>query len=185
MDLGKAIIRCSECGTNNRVPKEKLKDKPLCGKCGQTLHPETIIVKCSECGAKNRVFKALIKDQGKCGKCQASLKTVPFYDYVVETTDRTFDKEVLSFPGPVLSEFYSDTCGYCHLLTPILQQLAKEYMGRLKITKLNIDRNPATASRYQIMSTPNMILFNNGREVHKMAGALQKHELENHLRPFL
>jgi thioredoxin-like negative regulator of GroEL len=63
--------------------------------------------------------------------------------------------------------------------------LAKEYMGRLKITKLNIDRNPGTATRFQIMSTPTMILFKDGREVHKISGALQKHELENHIRPFL
>ena len=185
MDSGKAIIRCSGCGTNNRLPKERLNDKSLCGKCGSTLHPETVIVKCSECGAKNRVFKALLKDEGKCGKCHATLKTIPFYDYVVETTDRTFDTEALSFPGPVLTEFYSDNCGYCHMLTPILQQLAKEYIGRLKITKLNIDRNPMTASKYQITSTPVMILFNEGKEVHKMMGALQKGEIETHLRPFL
>lgn len=185
MDQGKTIIRCSDCGTNNRLSKERLKAKPLCGKCGSPLHPETVIVKCSECGAKNRVFKALLKDQGKCGKCHATLKTIPYYDYVVETTDRTFGTEALSFPGPVLTEFYSDTCGYCHMLTPILQQLAKEYMGRLKITKLNIDRNPATASKYQIMSTPIMILFDEGKELHKMTGALQKGEIETHLRPFL
>jgi thioredoxin 2 len=185
MSQDSVIIRCNHCGTKNRVPKGRIKEGPICGKCGAAVKPESIIVKCPECGTKNRVLKALMHDQGTCGKCHAPLKAIPLYDYVVETTDRTFSDEVLSFPGAVLLEFYSNSCGYCHLLTPILQQLAKEYIGRLKITKLNMDQNPMTASRYQVMSTPTMILFKEGREVDKLLGAMQKPEIESRLHPHL
>ena len=185
MDQESALIRCSGCGTKNRVPKERLKEDPKCGKCGSVLKPETLFIKCTHCGTKNRIYKALMQDQSRCGKCHETLQTIPLYDYVVETSDRTFGDEVLSFPGPVLAEFYSNSCGYCHMLTPILQQMAKEYMGRMKISKLNIDSNPATASRFNVMSTPTMILFKDGRAVDTLLGALQKHEIENRLRPFL
>ena len=163
----------------------RLKENPKCGKCGETIEPESVIIKCSDCGAKNRVLKALVVDNPNCGKCHEPLKTIPVFDYVVETTDRIFQSDILDFPGPVLLEFYSNSCGYCHMLTPILQQLAKEYAGRLKIGKLNIDRSPTTASRYNVMSTPTMILFDRGKEVDRLLGAMQKGEIESHLNKVL
>lgn len=185
MNEENVIIPCSGCGAKNRVPRARLKEKPKCGKCGSPIQPDSIIVQCLNCGAKNRVFKALMHDQNKCGKCHEPLQAIPVFDYVVEVTDRNFSEEVLSFPAPVLLEFYSNSCGYCHMLTPILQQLASEYAGRLKITKLNIDRNPMTASKYNVMSTPTMFVFKDGQKIHEMLGAMQKPEIENHLKILL
>jgi thioredoxin 2 len=182
MEEEKVLVGCRGCGAKNRVPKDRLKENPKCGKCGAALKPETLVIPCASCGAKNRIFKALLGDRPRCGKCHEILSAIPAYDHVMEIGDRTFDREVLAFPGPVLAEFYSNSCGYCHMLTPVLQQLAQEYSGRLKITKLNIDQSPATASRYQVMSVPTMILFKDGREADKYLRAMQKQELENRLR---
>jgi len=182
MNQDSTIIQCSGCGTKNRVPKGRLRDKPLCGKCKAILKPETVIIPCSECGAKNRVVKALLDDKPKCGKCHAPLGAIPHFSHPIPITDHTFDQEILAFPGPVLMEYYSPMCGYCKTLDPILDQLASEYAGRIKIGKMNIDQNPLTASQYDIMSTPTMILFKNGKQINKILGAVSKAEIENHLR---
>ena len=181
MNQASAIIACSSCGAKNRVPKGRLKDNPLCGKCKALLRPEILVVKCSECGAKNRLYKDLLDEQPKCGKCHAPLHAIPYYSHPTLVTDRTFNQEVLAFPGPVLMEYYSPMCAYCKTLDPILDQLASEYAGRIKVGKMNIDQNPLTASQYDIMSTPTMILFKNGKQIHKLLGAVSKQEIENHL----
>ena len=67
------------------------------------------------------------------------------------------------------------------MVAPVLEQLASEYAGRLKIAKLNVDENPATASRYGIQSIPTMLLFKNGNHVNSLVGALPKHEIAQHL----
>ncbi len=181
MNQDSAIIRCSSCGIKNRVPKARLKDSPLCGKCKTILKPETVIIECSDCGAKNRLIKALLNDQPKCGKCHAPLQAVPYYNHPILITDSTFNQEILDSPGPALMEYYSPLCAYCKTLDPILDQLASEYAGRIKIGKMNIDQNPLTASQYDIMSTPTMILFKDGKQINKLLGALSKEEIENHL----
>lgn len=181
MNQDSAIIRCSSCGTKNRVPKGRLKDNPLCGKCKNILKPETVIIKCSECGAKNRLIKALLNDQPKCGKCHAPLQAIPYYNHPIPITDRTFKQEILESPSPVLMEYYSPMCAYCKTLDPILDQLALEYAGQIKIGKMNIDQNPLTPSQYDIMSTPTMILFKDGKQINKLLGAVSKEEIENHL----
>lgn len=71
------------------------------------------------------------------------------------------------------------------MVAPVLEQLAVEYAGRLKIAKLNVDDNPVTASRYGIQSIPTMLLFKNGNQVTKLVGALPKTDIERHLRSFL
>jgi len=185
MNQDSAIIQCSSCGTKNRVPKGRLKDNPLCGKCKAILRAEILLVKCSECGVKNRLYKDLLNDQPKCGKCHAPLHAIPYYSHPTPITDRTFGQEVLAFPGPVLMEYYSPVCAHCKTLDPILDQLASEYAGRIKVGKMNIDQNPLTASQYDIMSTPTMILFKNGKQINRLLGAVSKQEIENHLRYIL
>lgn len=180
-----AIVRCTDCGARNRVPKSRLKEKPLCGKCRKILQPETIIIQCARCGTKNRVFKALVDNQPKCGKCHGPLEAVPYYNRPVAVTDQSFDLEILQSPGPLLLFFYSNSCGYCSLVEPILNQLAVEYAGRLKIGKLNIEHDPMTASRFDVMSTPTIIFFQNGKAVDKLLGAVPKEEIEAHLRRIL
>ena len=181
MSQDSVVVPCSSCGAKNRIPRTRLKEHPVCGKCHAPILLETAIVKCAACGAKNRVPKVLLGDQAKCGQCHQPLQVTPAYDYPIELSDRTFADEVLSFPGPVLTEFYSPMCAYCRTLDPILGQLATQYAGRAKISKMNIEQNPMTASQYGIMSTPTMILFKDGKKVNKLVGSLGKNEIEGHL----
>jgi len=140
-----------------------------------------IVVRCANCGAKNRIPEERL-DQGPiCGKCKAPLKVVDSPAAPVDVTDQTFSREVLSFSGPVLLDCWAPWCGPCKMVAPVLEQLASEYAGRLKIAKLNVDENPSTASKYGIQSIPTMLLFKNGSLVNSLVGALPKHEIERHL----
>jgi len=103
----------------------------------------------------------------------------------VDISDNTFDSEVLSFSGPVLVDCWAPWCGPCRMVGPVLEQLASEYAGRVKIAKLNVDENPQTASRYSIRSIPTMLLFKKGEMINSMVGALPKEEIERRLQPLL
>ncbi|MBW2110977.1 MAG: thioredoxin TrxC [Deltaproteobacteria bacterium] len=143
------------------------------------------MVKCPRCGAKNRVPRERINQRPICGRCKAPLKKADFPAVPVDITDQTFNREVLSFSGPVLVDCWAPWCGPCRMVGPILVQLASEYAGRLKIAKLNVDENPATASRYGIQSIPTMLLFKNGNHVNTLVGALPRDEIERQLRIIL
>ncbi|MCD6298449.1 MAG: thioredoxin TrxC [Deltaproteobacteria bacterium] len=145
------------------------------------MDQESIIVRCANCGAKNRIPKERLGEGPICGKCKAPLKVATSPAIPVDVTDQTFSQEVLSFPGPVLVDCWAPWCGPCRMVAPVLEQLASEYAGRLKIAKLNVDENPATASQYGIQSIPTMLLFKNGNQVNSLVGALPKPEIERHL----
>lgn len=145
------------------------------------MDQKNIIIKCANCGAKNRIPEERLNQGPICGKCRAPLKVVDAPAVPVDVTDQTFSRAVLSFPGPVLVDCWAPWCGPCRTVGPVLEQLASEYAGRLKIAKLNVDENPATASKYGIQSIPTMLLFKNGNHVNSLVGALPKHEIERHL----
>jgi thioredoxin len=86
-------------------------------------------------------------------------------------TDSSFQKEVLQSNLPVLVDFWAPWCGPCRMVSPIVEQLAKKYAGRVKVAKLNVDDNPRTASQYQTTSIPTLILFKQNREVARLVGA--------------
>jgi len=120
-----------------------------------------------------------------CGKCGAPLPGNSPPAYPVEVTDKSFEEEVFFFEGAVLMDCWAPWCGPCRMVAPVLDQLAAEYAGRIKIAKLNVDDNPTTASRYGIQSIPTMLLFKKGKQVNKLIGALPKAEIERHLRSLL
>ncbi len=103
----------------------------------------------------------------------------------VEIFDWNFQNEVLSFPGPVLVEFYAPWCGYCQRLAPVIEQLSAQYAGRVKVAKLNVDQNPAMASKYQIRSTPSLYFFKGGQMMDQILGAVPKGEIERRLTAIL
>jgi thioredoxin 2 len=148
---------------------------------GIFMNTATTIVRCSRCGTKNRIPIPRLHDRPICGKCKTPLSAQPSYDSPVDVTDKTFRDEVLSFSGSVLMDCWAPWCGPCRMVAPVLNQLAAEYAGRIKIAKLNVDENPMTASQYAIQSIPTMLLFKNGQQVHKLVGALPKEEIERHL----
>jgi len=145
------------------------------------MNSNNIIINCPNCGAKNRIPKSRIHESPICGKCRARLKTTGYSDKPIEVTDQSFEREVLAHQGPVLLDCWAPWCGPCKMVTPVLDQLASEYAGRVKIAKLNVDENPATASRYAIQSIPTMLIFNQGNQINRLVGALPKQEIERNL----
>jgi thioredoxin 2 len=145
------------------------------------MHEDATIIRCAGCGAKNRIPIARLADRPVCGKCRAPLKPEGMQDHPVAITDHTFDREVINSPIPVLVDCWAPWCGPCQMIAPILEELATEYKGRIKIAKLNVDENPHTASQFQTRSIPTMLIFNNGTLVDRLVGALPKTTIRQHL----
>jgi thioredoxin 1 len=95
-----------------------------------------------------------------------------------ETSDATFDEDVLSAPLPVLVDFWATWCGPCRALAPTLDRIAQKYAGRLTIVKLDVDKNPDARRRYNVRNVPRMILFKDGREVSALLGAHPQQRIE-------
>ncbi|MBN2119748.1 MAG: thioredoxin [Candidatus Omnitrophica bacterium] len=96
----------------------------------------------------------------------------------VTVNDANFKKEVLESDIPALVDFWAEWCGPCLMVAPVLKEIAREYEGKLKVCKVNVDDAPHTASKYGVMSIPTLAVFKNGKVVDKVVGALPKTELE-------
>lgn len=98
-------------------------------------------------------------------------------DNIITVTDDSFDADVLGSDVPVLVDFWAEWCGPCKMIAPVLEEIADDYAGKLKIAKLNIDENEATAPKFGIRSIPTLILFKNGNAEATKVGAMSKSEL--------
>ena len=96
---------------------------------------------------------------------------------LLHVNDKNFSQEVLSSDLPVLVDFWATWCGPCRSIGPIVEELAKEYTGRVKVTKLNVDENPATPSQYGVRGIPTLILFKGGKIFDQIVGAVPKARL--------
>ena len=96
---------------------------------------------------------------------------------IVHITDATFDNEILKADRPVLVDFWAEWCGPCKMIAPILDDVSKDYAGKLKVTKLNIDENPATPPKYGIRGIPTLMIFKNGNVEATKVGAVSKSQL--------
>jgi thioredoxin len=96
---------------------------------------------------------------------------------IVQISDDTFESEVLKSPVPVLIDFWAPWCGPCRAIAPIVDQLADEYTGKLKVVKMNVDDNPRTPANYGVRGIPNLILFKNGKVEQQIVGAVPKAHL--------
>ena len=89
-------------------------------------------------------------------------------------TDQTWDNEVLNSDLPVIVDFWAEWCAPCSMIAPVVEQMSKEYEGKIKVGKLNVDENQVTAGKYQIMAIPTLLFFNGGKLVDKVAGVVPK-----------
>jgi thioredoxin 1 len=96
---------------------------------------------------------------------------------IVHISDDSFNQDVLEADGPVLVDFWAEWCGPCKMIAPVLEEIAEDYAGKLKVCKLDIDANTQTAPKFGIRGIPTLIVFNNGDVVGTKVGALSKSQL--------
>jgi len=102
----------------------------------------------------------------------------------IEVTDANFEEEVLKSDKPVLVDFWAIWCGPCRLIEPIVEELAKEYEGKVKFAKLDVDHNQNTAAKFGIRSIPTLLIFKDGKVVDQIIGAVSKSHIEEKLKYF-
>jgi thioredoxin 2 len=138
--------------------------------------PESILV-CAGCGKRNRI-RPSERGTPHCGSCG---KPLP---WLVNATDATFDIEARSAVA-VLVDLWAPWCGPCRYVAPILEELVRDFAGRLKVVKVNVDENPLLAMRFEATSIPTLVVLKNGRPVERIQGALPKTDLTVRLTPYL
>ena len=104
---------------------------------------------------------------------------------VTTLSDTTFDEEIGAADEPVLVDFWAEWCGPCKWVAPILDEIAEEHQGKIRIAKLNVDDNPEIARRFSVMSIPTLIVFRDGEEAARIIGAKGKGQLVQELNAFL
>ena len=103
----------------------------------------------------------------------------------INVNDKNFKEEVLESEIPVLVDFWAPWCGPCRMVGPVVEEIAEEYQGKLKVCKVNVDEAPSTASKYGVMSIPTLAVIKNGELAEKAIGAIPKGDLENLFKPHI
>ncbi len=138
------------------------------------------VVACPACGAKNRISQEKVEHgmAPVCGRCK---KPLPSQGGVMEVTDTLFPAEVERAALPVLVDFWAPWCPPCRMIAPVVEKLAQEMAGRVRVMKMNIDENQETPARFRVESIPTLLVFKGGREVDRMVGAMPAAEIRKRL----
>jgi thioredoxin 2 len=141
---------------------------------------EVLMIRCPACGATNRVPKDRIEQglEPVCGRCKTLL---PVSAKPVTVTDASFSTDVEGSPLPVLVDAWAPWCGPCRMIAPVIDELAAEMAGRVRVVKLNVDDNPQTAARFNLRSIPTLLVIKGGREVDRLVGVQPKQEIARRL----
>lgn len=146
--------------------------------------PDPQLIRCPSCGANNRVPREKLEQrlQPKCGSCKQPL---PLHLDPLIVTDGSFAADVEQAALPVLVDAWAAWCGPCRMIAPIIEELATEMIGSVRVAKLDVDANPQTASRFNLRSIPTLLVFKNGREVDRIVGAQPKQAIVQRLQQAL
>jgi thioredoxin 2 len=140
---------------------------------------DVVMVECPACGATNRVPTDRLRARLEpvCGKCRNPLPV----GKPQTVTDASFVQDVERSPLPVLVDAWAPWCGPCHMIAPVIEQLATELAGRVRVVKLNVDDNPRTAARFNLRSIPTLLVLKDGREIDRLVGVQPKQEIARRL----
>lgn len=131
----------------------------------------TDIVRCDNCGTKNRV-PAAASGLPKCGKCGSALP------WITEAGDDDFEEIATASAVPVLVDLWAEWCGPCRTVSPTLEQLAHQMAGNLKLVKVDVDKSPTLARRFEVQAIPTLLLIDRGQVVSRQTGAAPAHALK-------
>ncbi len=106
-------------------------------------------------------------------------------DGISTLTDATFDEEIGAASEPVVVDFWAEWCGPCKMISPILEEIASDHAGKVRVVKLNVDDNPSATRRFDVMSIPTLIVFKDGQPVKRMVGAKGKAQLLEELSEYI
>ena len=138
------------------------------------------LITCPACGTPNRVPREKVAQglRPRCGRCKNPLVVD---DRPLTVTDASFAETVERSPLPVLVDAWAPWCGPCRIIGPVIDELAGELAGRVRVAKLNVDENPRTAARFNLRSIPTLLVLKGGREVDRIVGAQPKAEITRRL----
>jgi thioredoxin 2 len=137
-----------------------------------TRDPSTTVVPCQACGRKNRV-PSVASGTPRCAQCHAPLP------WITEAGDASFSSVVEASSIPVLIDFWAPWCGPCRMVSPALENLARQMAGRLKLVKVNVDEAPALGHRFSISAIPTLLIMSGGQQKARQAGAAPEHVLRD------
>jgi thioredoxin 2 len=128
----------------------------------------SVVLRCPSCRTLNRVPADKLMSGPLCGACKTGLR---FPSAPVNATAASFDREANDWPGTLLVEFWSTTCGYCRMVEPVVNDIARWKAGRLKVLKVDVQSELPLAQRFQAMATPTFIVLRNGQSLARIDGA--------------
>jgi thioredoxin 2 len=143
-----------------------------------TTTTSRIAIRCQFCETWNRVEAARIEQRPKCGKCSRPM----LLDRPWVLNDDTFTRTINESDLPILVDFYADWCGPCKIMAPAVDELAKRFVGKALVAKLNTDLAPKISAAFNIRGIPTVIVFKDGKELARTSGALPLTSLEEMLR---